>query len=62
MHMVAEGVKSSPSVLELATRSGVEMPLTDTVVRVCQDGWTAQQALLYLMQRDPKAEIAPTRR
>jgi glycerol-3-phosphate dehydrogenase (NAD(P)+) len=62
MQMVAEGVKSSPSVLELAARTGVEMPLTETVVRVCQDGWTAEQALVHLMQRDPKAEIAPTRR
>src|SRR5262249_3640979 len=31
MQMVAEGVKSSPSVLELANRSDVEMPLTETV-------------------------------
>ena len=62
MNMVAEGVKSSPSVLELARRAGVEMPLSEGVVRVCHEGWTAQHALLSLMQRDPKAEIAATRR
>jgi len=62
MNMVAEGVKSSPSVLELARRAGVEMPLSEGVVRVCHEGWTAQQALLSLMQRDLKAEIAGTRR
>jgi glycerol-3-phosphate dehydrogenase (NAD(P)+) len=62
MNMVAEGVKSSPSVLELARRTGVEMPLSEGVVRVCHEGWTAQQALLALMQRDLKAEIAGTRR
>jgi glycerol-3-phosphate dehydrogenase (NAD(P)+) len=62
MNMVAEGVKSSPSVLELARRADVEMPLSEGVVRVCHEGWTAQQALLSLMQRDPKSEIAATRR
>jgi glycerol-3-phosphate dehydrogenase (NAD(P)+) len=61
MNMVAEGVKSSPSVLELANRAGVEMPLSECVVRVCNDGWTAAQALTFLMQREQKAEIAGTR-
>ena len=32
MNMVAEGVKSSPSVLDLARRHGVEMPITEQVV------------------------------
>jgi glycerol-3-phosphate dehydrogenase (NAD(P)+) len=62
MNMVAEGVKSSPSVLELSRRADVEMPLSEGVVRVCHEGWTAQQALLSLMQRDQKAEIAAVRR
>jgi glycerol-3-phosphate dehydrogenase (NAD(P)+) len=61
MNTVAEGVKSSPSVLKLANQAGVEMPLSEGVVRVCHQGWTAQQALLSLMQRDLKAEIAGTR-
>jgi glycerol-3-phosphate dehydrogenase (NAD(P)+) len=62
MHMVAEGVKSSRSVLQLAMRSDVEMPISESVVLVCHEGWTAQQALEHLMHRDPKAEIAPIRR
>jgi glycerol-3-phosphate dehydrogenase (NAD(P)+) len=62
MNMVAEGVKSSPSVLELARRHNVEMPLSESVVDVCHNGWTAEQALTTLMQREQKAEIAGTRR
>ena len=38
MNMVAEGVKSSPSVLDLARRYGVEMPITEQVVAVCHNG------------------------
>ena len=38
MNMVAEGVKSSPSVLDLARRYGVEMPITEQVVAVCHEG------------------------
>ena len=38
MNMVAEGVKSSPSVLDLAVRYGVEMPITEQVVAVCHEG------------------------
>ena len=38
MNMVAEGVKSSPSVLDLARRHGVEMPITEQVVAVCHHG------------------------
>ena len=34
----AEGVKSSRSVLELATSLGVEMPITAAVVRVLHEG------------------------
>src|SRR5262245_54447202 len=62
MQMVAEGVKSSPSVLQLASQAGVEMPLSESVVRVCHEGWTSRQAMTALLQREPKAEIAPTRR
>ena len=44
-NMVAEGVKSSPSVLDLARRHGVEMPITEQVVGVCHHGRTAAEAL-----------------
>jgi glycerol-3-phosphate dehydrogenase (NAD(P)+) len=58
MTMVAEGVKSSPSVVALAERHGVEMPIAEQVVEVCHRGRTAKDALLALMRRDPKAERA----
>ncbi|CAN5361393.1 NAD(P)H-dependent glycerol-3-phosphate dehydrogenase [soil metagenome] len=57
MNMVAEGVKSSPSVLDLAHRYGVEMPITEQVVAVCHEGRTARDALAELMQRDRKSEL-----
>ncbi len=56
MSMVAEGVRSSPSVLELANRHGVEMPITEQVVAVCRDGVTAAEALTALMNRTLKSE------
>jgi len=55
-NMVAEGVKSSPSVLDLARRHGVEMPITEQVVAVCHEGRGAADALSALMQRSRKSE------
>jgi glycerol-3-phosphate dehydrogenase (NAD(P)+) len=56
-NMVAEGVKSSPGVLDLARRYAVEMPITEQVVAVCHHGSTARDALSELMQRTSKAEL-----
>lgn len=57
MNMVAEGVKSSPSVVDLARRYGVEMPITEQVAAVCHDGVSAAQALAALMQRPSQSEF-----
>ncbi|MAT03460.1 MAG: NAD(P)H-dependent glycerol-3-phosphate dehydrogenase [Acidimicrobiaceae bacterium] len=57
MNMVAEGVKSSPSVLELARRYGVEMPITEQVVAVCHEGRSAREALTAVMSRSSKSEL-----
>jgi glycerol-3-phosphate dehydrogenase (NAD(P)+) len=57
MNMVAEGVKSSPSVLDLARRHQVEMPITEQVVAVCHQGRPAREALAALMQRTRKSEM-----
>ncbi len=57
MNMVAEGVKSSPSVLDLARRYGVDMPITEQVVAVCHNGRRASEALSSLMQRTNKGEF-----
>jgi glycerol-3-phosphate dehydrogenase (NAD(P)+) len=56
MKMVAEGVKSCPSVLALAEAYGVEMPITEQVVAVCHQGRTAGEALAALLARGGRAE------
>jgi len=57
MTMVAEGVKSSPSVLDLARRHDVEMPITEQVVAVCHQGRSAVDAMSLLMQRRRRSEL-----
>ncbi len=57
MRMVAEGVKSSPSVLALARLHDVEMPITEQVVAACHHGRSAADALSELMLRDRKSEF-----
>ncbi len=57
MTMVAEGVKSCPSVLELGRRYGIEMPITEQVVAVCHEGRSAGDALSMLMQRTSTTEF-----
>ena len=56
--MVAEGVRSSASVLALARRHGVDMPITEQVVAVCHEGVSAADALVALMSRRARPEIA----
>ena len=56
MNMVAEGVKSSPSVVELARRHGVEMPIVEQVAEVCAGRSDARTALATLMTRARKSE------
>ncbi len=53
---VAEGVKSCESVLDLAHRHGVEMPITETVVDIVHEGKSPLVALKELMSRSAKAE------
>ena len=52
----AEGVKSCRSVLDLAHKHNVEMPITEHVVAVVHDGMTPQQMVRGLMSRDTKSE------
>jgi glycerol-3-phosphate dehydrogenase (NAD(P)+) len=54
---VAEGVKSSPSVLELARRHTVEMPIVEQVAEVCSGTTDARTALSRLMSRASKSEF-----
>jgi glycerol-3-phosphate dehydrogenase (NAD(P)+) len=52
----AEGVQSCRSVLELARRVGVDVPITEGVVRVCHEGMRATSLVPSLMGRDMKDE------
>ena len=54
--MVAEGVRSSAIVLELAQQYGVDMPITEQVVAVCHNGLSASEGLLALMSRRSRPE------
>jgi glycerol-3-phosphate dehydrogenase (NAD(P)+) len=55
--MVAEGVRSSPAVCELAKAAGVEMPIADNVRAVCHDGLPVGDALANLLRRRPRPEV-----
>jgi glycerol-3-phosphate dehydrogenase (NAD(P)+) len=52
----AEGVKSCESVLDLARRNGVEMPIVAAVVDVVHNGRPPQEVLKDLMARSAKPE------
>lgn len=56
MNMVAEGVKSVGPILELAERSGVEMPIAVQVDQVIHHGAHPREAVLALMTRQAKSE------
>ncbi|HEY7147116.1 MAG TPA: NAD(P)H-dependent glycerol-3-phosphate dehydrogenase [Streptosporangiaceae bacterium] len=51
-----EGVKSSVSVLELARRHDVEMPITEVMVAVMNDGLEVGKAAVMLASRSAKPE------
>lgn len=56
MNMVAEGVKTTRAVLELAEREGVEMPIARQVGRVLYEGARPRDSVLELMSREAKSE------
>jgi glycerol-3-phosphate dehydrogenase (NAD(P)+) len=56
MTMVAEGVYTTRSVYERATRMGIEMPITREVYRVLYEGKPPLAAVNDLMLRDRKRE------
>ena len=57
MKMVAEGVKSSKAVVDLAARVEVEMPIAEQVVDVLYHGKQASEIVPALMQREMKPEL-----
>lgn len=56
MNMVAEGIKSTRGVLELAHRASVEMPIAEQVGRVLYEDASVPEAVSLLMGRPPKRE------
>jgi len=59
MVMVAEGVKSAPTVIKLARKYEVEMPIARDVSEVVAGNLTAQQAFAGLLKQRAGAESEP---
>ncbi len=59
MVMVAEGVKSAPTVMKLAERMGVEMPITRDVSEVIAGRKTPMQAFYGLVRQRAGSEAEP---
>jgi len=56
MGMVAEGLTSAASVLELARANAVEMPIAEQVCAVIYEGKDVRRAVAELMNRAPRPE------
>lgn len=56
MEMVAEGVRTTQSVYDLARRQGVEMPITEAVHSILFDGKEPSEMVKRLMTRSAKPE------
>ena len=59
MNQVAEGVKTTRVVMDLASKYGVDMPISDEVNGVLYEGSTAQDAYRGLTKRLPGSEQDP---
>lgn len=61
MHgMVAEGVFTANAAVQLAQARGVEMPITDQIYAVLNQGKPPREAIHELMTRSSKSELAHT--
>jgi glycerol-3-phosphate dehydrogenase (NAD(P)+) len=56
MQQTAEGVKSCRSILDLARKHDVNMPITEHVVAVVHEGMTPPEMVRGLMRREAKSE------
>jgi glycerol-3-phosphate dehydrogenase (NAD(P)+) len=57
MNMVAEGVKTSKAVVDIAESIGLELPIAFAVASVLYDGWTVDDALASLLARGTGHEL-----
>ena len=58
--MVVEGINALPAAVSLASKYGVEMPITETAYDIVFRGVDPKAAVLRLMTRDKRAEIEDT--
>jgi len=56
MKMVAEGIKTTRAVLDLASRHGIEMPIATQVGLVLYEEMNPREAVMRLMSREAKPE------
>jgi len=56
MKQVAEGVWNAKAARDLASEHGIDMPITEEVCQIVENGKDPRQALNDLMTRTPKAE------
>jgi glycerol-3-phosphate dehydrogenase (NAD(P)+) len=56
MKMVAEGIKTTRAVLDLAARHQIEMPIATHVGLVLYEGMHPREAVMKLMSRGAKSE------
>ena len=59
MHMVAEGVKSAPTVMELAMEYGIDMPISSDVFKVVTGASNARGVYRGLLRTRAAAESEP---
>jgi len=56
MKMVAEGVGTAAALLALAREAGVELPITEQVSAILNEGKSPQEAIRSIMERPMKRE------
>lgn len=56
MGMVVEGISTTKAAFELATKYGIEMPITEAIYNVVYNNSNVKYAILNLMQREGKSE------
>jgi glycerol-3-phosphate dehydrogenase (NAD(P)+) len=56
MRMVAEGIRTTKALIELARKLKVEMPITEKVHEILYEGKNPSEAVADLMSRNPKSE------
>jgi glycerol-3-phosphate dehydrogenase (NAD(P)+) len=57
MVMVAEGIETTKAAIELSSKKGIEMPITEQVHGVLFEGKDPKSAVDELMLREPKPEL-----